>query len=165
MRAGIAVAVALVGITFSSIASAYWSATIQDDIFSGGKKAMLLGDISPGQTLAFDCDASDLSIALLQKSKWPEGRESSSWKLLIKVDQGEIHKFTAESSKRNEDYIQYSTNEREEILKVLSELRDAKSSVQLGIQSNEFESKWAGAMPVSGSTRETDRFMQACKLK
>jgi hypothetical protein len=165
MKAGIAAMVALLGITISSAASADWSTSTQDDIFSGGKKAMLFGNISPSQAVAFDCDSDGLSLALLQEEKWPEGMTSSTWKLLVKVDQGEIHRFTAESSKRNNDYSQYITHEKEEILKVLSDLREAKSVVQLGLQSEAFNSKWSGTASVGGSTRETDKFIQACKLK
>ena len=165
MKAGIAATVALLGIAISSTASADWSTSTQDDIFSGGKKAMLFGNISPSQAVAFDCDSEGLTLALLQKEKWPEGMTSSVWKLLIKVDQGEIHRFTAENSKRNADYAQYATNEKGEILKVLADLRNAKSVVQLGLQSDAFDSKWSGTVSVGGSTRETDKFMQACKLK
>lgn len=165
MKAGIAAAIAFVGISISSAASADWSTSTEDDIFSGGKKAMLLGNISPNQMVAFDCDSEGLSLALLQKEKWPSERTSSAWKLLIKVDKGEIHHFTAESAKRNDDYAQYVTHEKEEILKVLADLREAKSVIQLGIQSEEFDSKWSGTVSAGGSTRETDKFTQACKLK
>ncbi|ATE76257.1 MULTISPECIES: hypothetical protein [Pseudomonas] len=165
MKAGIAATVVLIGIAISSTASAQWDTTIQDDIFSGDKKAMLLGNISPSQAVAFDCDSDGLSLALLQEEKWADGRTSSEWKLLIKVDKGEIHRFTVESAKRNNQYTQYVTREKEEILKVLADLREAKSVIQLGLQSEEFDSKWSGTVSVGGSTRETDKFTQACKLK
>ena len=165
MRAGIAAAIALVGMSISLVASADWYTTTQDDIFSGGKKAMMLGNINVGQAVAFDCDADRLSLAFLQKEEWPAGRTSSTWKLLIKVDKGEIHHFTAESAKRNDVYAQYVTNEKDEIMKLLAELRDAKSVIQLGIQSEEFDSKWSATVSPSGSTRETDKFLKACKLK
>jgi hypothetical protein len=165
MKAGIAATVLFLVIAIPSVASADWSTSTQDDIFSGGKKAMLFGSISPGQAVAFDCDSEGLSLAFLQKEKWAEGRASSEWKLLIKVDQGEIHRFTAESAQRNNDYAQYITREKEEILKVLADLRNAKSVIQLGLQSEQFDSKWSGTASAGGSTRETDKFMQSCKLK
>jgi hypothetical protein len=165
MKIGIAAAVALLGITISSAASADWYTTTQDDIFSGGKKAMMLGSINASQSIAFDCDSENLSLALLQKEKWQEGRNSSAFNLLIKVDKGEIHRFTADSAQRNNDYVQYITLEKDEILKVLADLREAKSVVQLGLQSDQFDSKWSGTVSVSGSTRETDKFIKACQLK
>jgi hypothetical protein len=165
MKARTAAAIVSIGIAISTSANAGWYTTTQDDIFSGGKKAMMLGDISPAQSVAFDCDSENLSLALLQKEKWSEGRNSSAWKLLVKVDKGEIHRFTAQSAKRNSDYAQYVTFEKDEILKVLTDLREAKSVVQLGLQSDEFDSKWSGTVSAGGSTRETDKFLQACKLK
>ena len=165
MKAGIAAAIATIGLSISVTASAEWYTTTQDDIFSGGKKAMMSGDISPALSVAFDCDSESLSLALLQKEKWPEGQDTSAWNLLIKVDKGEIHRFTAQSAKRNSDYTQYVTFEKNEILRVLTELRDAKSVVLLGLQSEELDSKWSGTISVGGSTRETEKFLQACKLK
>lgn len=153
------------GLVVSSFANADWITTTQDDIFSGGKTAMMLGYISPFQSVAVDCNSEGLSLALLQKEKWQEGRPSSAWNLLVKVDGGEVHRFTANSAQRNTEYVQYVTFEKEEILKVLADLRNAKSQILLGLQSDEFNAKWSGTAPVSGSTRETDKFMQACKLK
>lgn len=165
MKAGMAAAVALIGMAVSSAASADWYTKTQDDIFSGGKKAVLLGSINPGQAVAFDCDSEHLSFAFLQKEEWAKGRTSSTWKLLVKVDNGEVHRFTSESEKRNDEYVQYATEEKEEIMKLLIELRNAKLVIQLGIQSEEFDSKWSTTVSPAGSTRETDKFLQACQLK
>lgn len=165
MRTGIAVAVALLGLAASSQAFAQWSTHTEDDIFSGGKKAMLWGDISQTQSVAFDCDSENLTLALLQKEKWSETRTSTSWNLLMKVDKGEIHRFKAVSLKRNDVYTQYVTIEKDEILKLLADLRNAKTPILLGLQSNEFDSKWSGTISPTGSTRETDKFLEACNLK
>ncbi|MFJ4051469.1 hypothetical protein [Pseudomonas hunanensis] len=165
MKARMAAALGMCGLVISSLASADWITTTQDDIFSGGKTAMMLGYISPFQSVAVDCNSDGLSLALLQKEKWQEGRPSSAWNLLVKVDGGEVHRFIASSRQRNTEYVQYVTFEKDEILKVLADLRNAKVQILLGLQSDEFDAKWSGTAPVSGSTRETDKFMQACKLK
>lgn len=165
MKAGIAAAVGALGLAMSSFANADWTTIIQDDIFNGGKTAVLVGPISQQQSVAFDCDSDGLSLALLQKDKWSETRVSSTWNLLIKIDAGEIYRFTAASRKRNDQYVQYITQDKDEILKVLAELRGAKSKILLGIQSAEFDSKWSGTASVGGSTKATNEFIQACKLK
>lgn len=165
MKARMAAALGMCGLVISSLASADWITTTQDDIFSGGKTAMMLGYISPFQSVAVDCNSDGLSLALLQKEKWQEGRPSSAWNLLVKVDGGEVHRFIASSRQRNTEYVQYVTFEKDEILKVLADLRNAKAQILLGLQSDEFDAKWSGTASVSGSTRETDKFMQACKLK
>lgn len=165
MKARMAAVVGMCGFVMSSFANADWITTTQDDIFSGGKTAMMLGYISPFQSVAVDCNSDGLSLALLQKEKWQDGRPSSAWNLLVKVDGGEVHRFIASSGQRNTEYVQYITFEKDEIFKVLAELRNAKSQILLGLQSDEFNAKWSGTAPVSGSTRETDKFIQACKLK
>lgn len=165
MKTGIVVAAALMGLVTSSLALADWSTTTQDDIFSGGKKAMMFGTISPAQAIAFDCDSEQLTLALLQKEKWSDTRTSTGWDLLVKVDKGEIHRFKALSAQRNDVYVQYITGEKDEILKLLADLRNAKTPILLGLQSAEFDSKWSGTVPATGSTRETDKFLllEACK--
>jgi hypothetical protein len=165
MKARIAAAVGALGLVVSTLASAGWSTTVQDDIFSGGKTAMLIGYISPYQSVVVDCNSEGLSLALLQQEKPQEGRGTSSWNLLVKVDGGDVHRFTAVSGRRNDKFSQYATADQDEIMKVLQDLRNAKSQVLFGLQSEEYNAKWSGTAPVDGSTRETDRFMQACKLK
>lgn len=156
---------AVVALTFSSLASAGWLTTTQDDIFSGGQKAMLIGEVDAFHALVFDCDSERLSAALIEQSKWHEGMELASYKLLVKVDQGEIYDFPGKGSQRNEKYTEVATNDKEQILKLLNEIRDAKSKIQIGMQIVETNGKWSGIASPAGSTRETDRFLQACKLK
>ncbi|AOE86997.1 hypothetical protein [Pseudomonas sp. TCU-HL1] len=156
---------AVVALTFSSLASAGWMTTTQDDIFSGGQKAMLIGEVDPFHALVFDCDSERLALSLIEKSKWQEGMELASYRLLVKVDQGAIYDFAAKGSQRNEQYVQSSTADRDKILGLLKEIRDAQAQIQIGLQITETGSKWSGTSSVAGSTREADRFLQACNLK
>jgi len=156
---------AVVALTFSSFASAGWMTKTEDDIFSGGQKAMLIGEVDPFHALVFDCDSENLAFSLIEKSKWQEGMELVSHRLLVKVDEEGIHDFAAKGSQRNEHYVQISTADRDKILGLLKEIRDAQNQIQIGIQIKELGGKWSGTASVAGSTRETDRFLQACKLK
>lgn len=156
---------AVVGLTLSSLASAGWMTTTEDDIFSGGQKAMLLGDVDPFHALVFDCDSERLALSLIEKSKWKEGMGLANYRLLVKVDQGEIYDFAAKGSQRNEEFIQVATADRDKILGLLKEIRDAQTQIQIGLQIKETSSKWSGISSVAGSTREADRFLQACNLK
>ncbi|MGE9763917.1 hypothetical protein [Pseudomonas sp. PDM20] len=156
---------AVVALTLSSAASAGWLTSTQDDIFSGGQKAMLIGEMDPFHALVFDCDSERLGMALIEKSKWQEGMERASYQLLVKVGQGTIHDFAAKGSQRNEEYVQIATSEREPLLLLLDEIRNAKGRIQVGLQNTDTDSKWSGIASSAGSTRETDRFLQACKLE
>jgi hypothetical protein len=137
----------------------------EDDIFSGGQKATLIGHVDPFHALVFDCDSERLTLSLIEKSKWQKGMELANYRLLVKVDQGAIHDFAAKGSQRNEQYSQVATADRDKILGLLREIRDAQAQIQIGMQIKETGSKWSGTSSVAGSTREADRFLQACNLK
>ncbi|WP_226503503.1 hypothetical protein [Pseudomonas sp. MWU16-30317] len=154
----------LVALGLSTSVFAQWSTTIEDDIFSGGKKGMMLADIGARQAIAFDCDADNLTVSFITEGKWPADGRSTGWDLLIKVDQGKIHKFLAVSGQRNSDHLQYLASDKAEILAVVKEIKDAKSQILLGLQSKEYDSKWSGTVDTAGSTREANRFLTACKL-
>lgn len=156
---------AVFGLTLSSLASAGWITTTEDDIFSGGQTARLIGDLDPFHALVFDCDSEKLALSLIEKSKWKEGMDLPNYRLLVKVDKGEIYDFAAKGSQRNEEFMQVATAERDKILGLLKEIRDAQTQIQIGLQIKETGSKWSGTSSVAGSTRETDRFLQACNLK
>lgn len=161
---GLRLLAVIAGVTLSTFASAGWLAAIQDDIFSGGKKAMLAGEVDNFHALIFDCTADSLALSIIEKSKWQDGMERITYRLLVKVDQGEVHDFAGVSSQRNDEYIQIATQDRDGILKLLGQVRDAQSQIQIGLKANEIDSKWSGIASVVGSTLQAERFMQACNL-
>lgn len=152
---------------FSSFASADWMATVEDDIFTGKKKAMLAGMITVNHILAFDCAPQLLTFSLLERSRHLESEDFSraDLHLVVKVDQGKIHEFEARAGRRNDDYIQMETVEREKILDLLKEVRNAQSRIQVGMYERLSDSKWSATASVRGSTRETTRFLRACELE
>lgn len=155
----------LASMIFSGAASAEWFTNIQDDIFSGGKKAMLVGAISPYQALVFDCDSESLTLAIISKEKWADGMEKVNTKILVKVDEGGVHELSAINSKRNTEYNQSMAAEKAVVLSILTDIRDAQSNIQLGLSMPEIGGKWSGVISPAGSTREANRFIEACKLQ
>lgn len=154
----------VLGLVVASAANADWMTHVEDDIFSGGQKAMLVGTIDPYHALIFDCVSDGLSMHFLEKTKWESGMAQASFRLLVKVDQGEVYDFAAKGSQRNDVFIQASVSDKDRVLKLLGEIRDAQQQIQLGLRVKEIDAKWSGIASVAGSTRETDRFLKACNL-
>src|SRR5690606_7218438 len=154
-------------LAFSSLVSAEWSATIEDDIFTGKKKASLIGRISLNQMLVFDCDSQDLTFSFLERSRRVESEDFSRpiVRLIAKVDHGKIHEFDASAGRRNENYVAMTVVDRGGILDLLKEIRNAQSKIQLGLHERLTDSRWSGTASVRGSTRETTRFLKACELE
>lgn len=155
----------ILGLAITSAANADWMTSAEDDIFSGGQKAMLMGSIDPYHMLIFDCDSTGLSMSLLEKGKWESGMELASYRLLVRVDQNEVYDFSAKGAQRNEQYTQAYVADRTKILKLLGDIRDAQQQIQIGLEIKEIGAKWSGIASAGGSTRETDRFLNACNLQ
>ena len=146
----------LTTLIFATQASAQWMAKVEDDIFSGGKKAMLIGEVDNFHAFVFDCDA---------ESAKGDSAAKVAASLIVKVDQGQIQRFVATTSQRNDTHWQALTSDREQILNILTQIRDAESGIQIGVQVPDIDFKWSGVASPAGSTKETDRFVAACKLK
>ena len=155
----------LTTLIFATQASAQWMAKVEDDIFSGGKKAVLIGEVDNFHAFVFDCDAERLTFALIGKNAKGDNAARAAASLIVKVDQGQIQRFAATTSQRNDTHWQALTSDREQILNILTQIRDAESGVQIGVQVPDIDFKWSGVASTAGSTKETDRFVAACKLK
>lgn len=157
-------AAAMIGLVLSGAVNADWYASIEDDIFSGGKKAMLLGGVGPGHSLAFDCAEGELTAALLEEGAWTQSDSPLEATLLIKVDDNAPVQFNAGYGERNPKYRQVISHDRDTTLKALKEIQAAQDKILVGIKFVAMDSKWSGTAPVTGSTREVGRFLEACKL-
>jgi len=62
--------------TSSFNARAEWMTKVEDDLFSGGKEAMLTGSISPMAGIVFDCTKNSLSMAYIEKDLLTHGHQS-----------------------------------------------------------------------------------------
>lgn len=146
-------------------ASAQWMAKVEDDIFSGGKKATLFGEIDSHHSFVFNCDAENLAFAVVGESRKGDEAAHVTASILLKIGQGQIQRITAATSQRNENHWQAESVDREQILAILKQIRDADGNIQVGVQAPDIDFKWSGVAGAAGSTKESDRFVSACKLK
>ncbi|WP_313288368.1 hypothetical protein [Stutzerimonas nitrititolerans] len=161
VRVGLTV---VLGLAVSATASAEWFAKIEDDIFTDGKKGVLIGDIGPSHALAFDCGEDKLTAALIEEGKEENAGPSMDGQLIIKVDQNPPIKMAATYGQRNPTFRQMISYDSDSTLKVLKQIQAAQSKILVGVTFPETGSKWSATASVSGSTRETTRFLEACKL-
>ena len=160
-----ALALAIFTTVFAIHESAEWTSKVEDDIFSGGKKAILVGQIDSFRALVFNCDSDSVEFAYVGQSKKGDAAAAAyGATIIVKVDQSEIERFNATSSQRNDTHWQVVSTEKEQILKLLNQIRDAHNSIQVGVQVPDVNFKVSGVASTAGSTRETDRFTTACKL-
>ncbi|WP_347254118.1 hypothetical protein [Leminorella grimontii] len=150
----------------SPIAHAQWITNVDDDLFSGGKKAMMYGELnSLYSAIIFDCTKEKLSVAYIEEDKSSDAVPSISMDLIIKIDGFDAKKLHAILSRRNAQKLQIASDESETIKELLKQLKSAKSKILVGIQTNDGENQTSFSGNVSGSTAAVTRFVSACEIK
>lgn len=86
----------------SPIVHAQWVTNTEDDLFSGGKKAMMIGEVSSANgAIIFDCTKDKLTAAYVEMDKTSESTANIPMDLIMKVDGNGAVKFNATLSRRN----------------------------------------------------------------
>ena len=146
-------------------ALARWSMLVDDDIFSGGKKAMMIGDIGPDNSVAIDCTSSgDLHVAYIEKGDEDDIDQSASYRLLIKVDDQPVIEFAAKGERRNDRYNEITSDDRDAGVGAIKAIASAKRKILIGVSMVDSDGKYSGSASVVGSSRAASQLMKACGI-
>lgn len=148
-------------------AHAQWATSVDDDIFSGGKKATMvasIGDYNDSSALIFDCTKNELSFAYIERSNQPEKASHLPVDMFVKIDSGEIKKMKSSFEERNDKYIQAGVDDKDVITQILKEAVKAKSKMIVGISSDVIGQHSVSAN-VAGSSKAVTQFATACEIK
>ena len=149
-----------------NVSFADWFVETQDDIFTGKKNAILIGDFYPSdQALAFECQGKDLIISYLEP--YQEKVSPVLFKMLFKIDDNQIYEFEGELSNRNNKYVQVSSYmyDKEKFKHLLNELLNAKTKMVIGVKaSNASGFQQSLTANVRGSTKAVREFGKICGI-
>lgn len=149
----------------SPIAHAQWVTNTEDDLFSGGKKAMMLGEVSSANgAIVFDCTKDKLKAAYVEMDKTTELTSELPMDLVMKVDGNNAVKLDANLSRRNVQSIQIESNDSDALKTLLKQLKEAKSKVLVGAQTKDGGNQHSFTANVSGSTTAVNSFVKACEI-
>ncbi|MEQ5370438.1 hypothetical protein [Morganella morganii] len=146
------------------ISTAAWVTNAEDSIFDE-KAATMLGQLSQGSAVMLECKGDDLYIYYIEEDR---NTDTESFKgnvtLLLKIDDNKPIEFNAKISRRNNEFVQVTSNESAGILNVLDELRKAKKRFMVGltIKGTDYRMSWSG--DVYNSTAATKKFIQSCAI-
>ncbi|EAB4767262.1 hypothetical protein [Escherichia coli] len=150
----------------SPIAQAQWLTQTEDDLFSDGKKAAMIGETSSDNSaIIFNCTKNTLTAAYVEMDKTHESTAKMPMELVMKVDGNNALKFNATLSRRNVQALEIATNDAEQLKILLKQLKEAKSQVLVGAQTEDGGSKFSLSANVSGSTSAVNKFVAACEIK
>ncbi|WP_455424792.1 hypothetical protein [Dryocola sp. LX212] len=154
-------------ILIPSIVNAQWLTKTDDDLFSGGKKAMLIGSLNNSSSgIIFDCTSTTLSAAYVEMNKTTDmSGESVPVDLIFKVDSNAAVKMDAKMMRRNDTTVQAFSENAELAKSVLKSLRDGKKKVMVGIQTTDGGNQSSLSGNVSNSTNAVNKFISACEIK
>lgn len=149
----------------SPIVHAQWVTNTEDDLFSGGKKAMMIGEVSSANgAIIFDCTKDKLTAAYVEMDKTSESTADIPMDLIMKVDGNGAVKFNATLSRRNVQSIEIATDDAEQLKTVLKQLKEAKSKALIGAQTKDGGNQMSFTANISGSTTAVNSFVKACEI-
>lgn len=147
------------------VAYADWATKTDDDVFSGGKSAMMLGELSSIMSNAvFDCSENKLTFSLVEEDNNSKLDEPTPVDLFVKIDGDEVIKLNALLMRRNSRFIGAESSDKNNIINLLNQLQSAKKKFIVGIQGKGGESKQSYSGDVINSTNAVSNFVKACKI-
>ncbi|HHT0992389.1 hypothetical protein NFK08_05310 [Enterobacter roggenkampii] len=156
----------IAAVLLSPLAHAQWVTNTEDDLFSGGKKAMMLGEVSSDNgAIVFDCTKDKLKAAYVEMDKTTESVSEIPMDLIMKVDGNSAVKLNATLSRRNVQSLQIESEDSEQLKTLLKQIQEAKSKVLVGAQTKDGGNQHSFSANVSGSTTAVNSFVAACEIK
>jgi hypothetical protein len=138
MRSSLAIVFA--AIPFPALAS--WSTTVEDDLFSGGQKAMMIGDINQSMYIVLDCKKDFATITVIEKGEWSAEYEGHTVRGLLKVDSNPSYDFQAVIVKRNSEYFGYEFNNVQIVAAMAKEIKESRSKITVGLEDSAIDFQW-----------------------
>ncbi|WP_459176226.1 hypothetical protein [Ewingella americana] len=148
------------------LAYADWATRVEDDVFTGGHTAIMIGLLGSSETaLLFDCSKGKLDIAYVEQDKTTGDIDGLPVDLVVKIDGNPVIKLDATLSRRNANSLQAKSTDAESITSILKFLQNAKSKVLVGLQAQDGTNQQSFTGNASGSTASVNNFIKACEVK
>ncbi|HGV9181391.1 TPA: hypothetical protein ACNO4K_005226 [Salmonella enterica subsp. enterica serovar Newport] len=157
--------ITLLSALLSPLAHAQWITNVEDDLFSGGQKAVMLGSLtSSGSAVIFDCSKGKLTASYVEEDKLTDDVPNLPMDLIIKIDGNAATKLDASLSRRNAQTLEITSDDSKSIIPLLKQLQNAKSKILVGVQTKDGGNQSSFSGNVSGSTSAVNSFVKACEI-
>ncbi|MEG1213242.1 MAG: hypothetical protein RSE29_19165, partial [Leclercia sp.] len=153
--------------TYLPASQAAWKVNIENDIFSNGKTAELIGEIkNTKQSIIFDCSQNKLAFSQVEENMNTTVKQGGKFKTLLKVDDNPPVTFTTTLARRDPQAIQLTSTEADKIVQVLSQLMQQRSSTDFltGVTDTHGKQLSSGAGSVNSAKKALKKFIAACDI-
>lgn len=162
------VLISLFSFTYLPVAQASWKTVVENDIFSAGKKAELIGEISnENQSVVFDCSEGKLAISQVEADRNTVVTGKGRYQTLIKIDDNQPVALNTTLIRRSPESIALTSTEKEKIMTLLRQLQ-AQTSRQdflIGVMDSKGNQLSSGSGSVSFAKKSVTKFIKACKIE
>lgn len=162
------VVTALLSAVYLPVAQASWKTIVENDIFSGGKKAELIGEISnTNQSVTFDCSKDNLTVSQVEEDRNTTVAKKSAYQTLVKVDDNSPVVLNTTLVRRSPESIALVSTEKEKIMTLLQQLQAQTSGQDFltGDMDNKGNHLSSGSGSVSFAKKAVNKFIAACSIK
>ncbi|EGL8525977.1 hypothetical protein IRL25_002504 [Salmonella enterica] len=151
----------------TAYADANWGTQVDDDVFSGGKTATMIGILLSGDAVFFECNGGDkITVSLVSKVDNKISFDPPvPADLFIKIDENKAVKLNALIKRRNSSFVGAESSDRNSILTLLKQLQSAKKKIIVGLSDKAGGVKNQYPGEVQNSTSSVSTFVEACKIK
>ncbi|MDA8477401.1 hypothetical protein NNO04_01570 [Citrobacter sp. Awk 4] len=162
------VLISLFSITYLPVAQASWKTVVENDIFSSGKKAELIGEISnENQSVVFDCSEGKLAISQVEADRNTVVTGKGSYQTLIKIDENQPVALNTTLIRRSPESIALTSTEKDKIMTLLRQVQaqNSRQDFLIGVMDSKGNQLSSGSGSVSFAKKSVNKFIKACKIE
>lgn len=142
-----------------------WRTDVKDDLFSGKKTAYMLGGMRKQLAVYASCDTDrKIGFSVIIKED-PENFEKLSGNVILKVGDGEVHRFAVSGYPHNDEYGGFKAETGSPaVIAALRDMGRATGKIMVGLEITNTNVKATETYSSSGSTEAINRLLGACEI-
>jgi hypothetical protein len=140
-----------------------WVTTTDDDVFNDSKTATMasVDESNPEQyAFLFDCGKDELSFSYSERAAFPGELDGQ---LLVKIDGNKVITLDAKTHKRNDEYSEIISTDKDKILQIINQAEKAKNKITVGMKVG--DAKTSYGMNLYKSATAVKKFKETCNIK
>lgn len=146
-----------------------WITTVEDDLFSDNKNAVMVGVIDLNSSIYARCVGPDrVELAYIEASDDASSLTSpiaSGGDIVFKGDNGKRHSSPVTIYQHNASYIGFSYDDKATILAAIKDFGVADSKIAIGLDLVFNDEPFMATAPAFGSAKAVKQFIDACGLE
>jgi hypothetical protein len=160
-------AIALFVLSGTAVAHAEWMTTVEDDLFSDNKVAVMMGLININSSIYAKCTGPDkVSLSYIEAAG--DASEVTdpvpAGKIVFKSDDGERFSSAASIYRHNDKYVGFSYDDLTTVADAIRDFGAADSKIAVGLDLDISDEPLTVTVSARGSSKAVKQFLAACGL-